>query len=850
MRRARTHAAGGGGLEDRLEAHTLPAAEVARALGADARLGLSEDEAERRLAEFGPNLLERHRRPRYAAMAVRQVVDPLVALLLVAAAVSLAIGEEVDAIVIGAIVLLNGALGFGQELGAERAVIALRGALRDTARVVREGREREVPAREVVPGDLFVLEEGERVPADGRLVRAESLAIDEAPLTGESVPEDKTTEEVPATTPLADRVSVAYAGTAVTRGHGAAIAIATGPRAEIGRLSRMAAAAKPPPTPLQRRLRDLTGAMVVVGVGITVVLAGLRLAQGASLDDAFLLGVSVAVAAVPEGLAVTVTAALAIGARRMAARGAIVRRLPAVETLGSATTIACDKTGTLTVNRLRLRAISPAPGFDELDLLRAAALASTVRETEDGNHPAAVAGDPVDRALVVAARQRGLSVEDARQGARLVRELPFDPERKRMTLVYRRDGVLTAYAKGAPETLIAGAGSDADEKRGLAAQAEAWAGAGLRVLAVSSRELPSADLPDEEIEGEQTLVGLVALEDPLRETAPAAIRSAQGAGLQVQILTGDHQATAAAVARQLEIPVEAVRARVTPADKLGLVEAMQGQGEVVAVTGDGVNDAPALRRGDVGVAMGRSGTEAAREAADLVLTDDDFSTIVAAIREGRAIGDNVRKFVAFLLSANLGEVLLFAVAVVAGLGAPMTVVQVLLVNVLTDGLPAVALANDPPSPAVMRRGPERGTALFGRAGRVALGLIGLAVGAAALAAFLVGRETDGTAVAQTMAFATLALSELLVVFAVRSPDRPAWRAPRNPLLLASVAASAAFLVLALWLLREPFGTAALGPAQIGIVCALGALPAVAIEVARAFLDRFGMQALAGSAPTP
>lgn len=820
-------------MENRLEAHALPAAEVARALGADPGLGLSEEEAQRRLAEHGPNLLERRRRPRYAAMAARQVADPLVALLLAAAAVSLAIGEEVDAIVIGAIVLLNGALGFGQELGAERAVIALRGALRETARVVREGREREVPARELVPGDLFVLEEGERVPADGRLVRAESLAVDEAPLTGESVPEDKSSDPIPPATPLADRVSVVYAGTAVTRGHGTAVAITTGPRAEIGRLSGMTEAAEAPPTPLQRRLRRLTGAMVVVGVGITVALAGLRFAQGASLDDAFLLGVSVAVAAVPEGLAVTVTAALAIGARRMAARGAIVRRLPAVETLGSATTIACDKTGTLTVNRLRLRALSPAPGFGELDLLRAAALASTVREVEDEGHAAAVAGDPVDRALVLAARERGLSIEDAHQGARLARELPFDPERKRMTLIYRRDGALTAYAKGAPETMIADASSDKGEKQSLTAQAEAWAREGLRVLAVASRDLASAEFPAEEIEREQTLIGLVALQDPLRETAPAAIRSAQDAGLRVEILTGDHRATAGAVARQLGLPAEAVSARVTPADKLRLVETMQGQGEVVAVTGDGVNDAPALRRGDVGVAMGRSGTEAAREAADLVLTDDDFSTIVAAIREGRAIGDNVRKFVAFLLSANLGEVLLFAVAVVAGLGAPMTVVQVLLVNVLTDGLPAVALANDPPSPGVMQRGPDRGDVLFGRAGRLALGLIGLAVGAAALAAFLIGREMDGTAVAQTMAFATLALSELLIVFVVRSPDRPAWRAPRNGLLLAGVAASAAFLVLALWLLREPFGTAALDLAQIGIVCALGVLPAAAVEGYRA-----------------
>ena len=799
------------------DAHALAAEEVTRALGADLA-GLSEDEAQRRLAEYGPNALELQRRPRYATIAARQVADPLVALLCVAAAVSLAIGEGVDAIVIGVIVLLNG-------------------ALREEAQAIREGRERVLPARDLVPGDLFLLGEGERVPADGRLVAAEGLAIDEAQLTGESVPEEKSVAAVPLPTPLADRTCLVYAGTAVTRGRGLAVTIATGPRAEIGRLAGMTAEAKPPPTPLQRRLRGLTGAMVALGVGITVALAGLRLAQGASLDDAFLLGVSVAVAAVPEGLAATVTIALAIGARRMATRGAIVRRLPAVETLGSATTIACDKTGTLTVNRLRLHALAPAAGFGELDLLQAAVLASTARLVEDAEGELAVAGDPVDGALLLAARERGRPAEEIRRGSSVLRELPFEPERKRMTLVYRRDGVVSAYTKGAPETVIAAARVDEADRRALTAQAEAWARQGLRVLAVARRELRDDDLPAEEIERDQTVVGLVALRDPLRETAPAAIAAALDAGLRVDILTGDHRATAAAAARQLGLPTEEVTARVTPADKLRIVEDLQERGEVVAVTGDGVNDAPALRRGDVGVAMGRSGTEAAREASDLVLTDDDFSTIVAAIREGRAIADNVRKFVAFLLSANLGEVLLFAVAVLAGLGAPMTFVQVLVVNVLTDGLPAVALAADSPSPDIMRRPPERSGTLFDRPGRLALGLVGIVVGAAALAAFLVGRAADGVAVAQTMAFATLALSELLIVFAVRSPLRAAWREPRNRLLLVSVAGSAAFLGLALSLFRDPFGTVPLDGWQLATVGALAIVPAAAIEGAKAMVRR-------------
>jgi Ca2+-transporting ATPase len=819
-----------------LDAHARAAGEVAQALGVDAAAGLEEEEARRRLEEYGANALEPHPRPRLAAIALHQVADPLVALLCAAGAISLAIGEGVDAIVIGVIVLLNGALGFGQELGAERAVIALRDSLREEAQAIRAGRERTLPARDLVPGDLFLLGEGERVPADGRLVIAEGLAIDEAQLTGESVPEEKSVDAVPPATPLADRTCLVYAGTAVTRGRGAAVAIATGPRAEIGRLAGMTAEAKPPPTPLQRRLRGLTGAMVGLGAGITAALAGLRLAQGASLDDAFLLGVSVAVAAVPEGLAATVTIALAIGARRMAARGAIVRRLPAVETLGSATTIACDKTGTLTVNQLRLHAAAPAAGFGEVDVLKAAVLASTARIVETPEGEVAVAGDPVDGALLLAVRERGGSADELRRGFSVLRELPFEPERKRMTIVYRRDGAVSAYTKGAPEAVIEAARIDDEaDRRTLTAQAEAWARQGLRVLAVARRELRGDELPAEEIERDQTIVGLVALRDPLRETAPDAIAAALDAGLRVDILTGDHRATAAAVARQLGLPPEAVTARVTPADKLRIVEALQEGGEVVAVTGDGVNDAPALRRGDVGVAMGRSGTEAAREASDLVLTDDDFSTIVAAIREGRAIADNVRKFVAFLLSANLGEVLLFVVAVIAGLGAPMTVVQVLVVNVLTDGLPAVALAADPPSPDVMRRRPERRGTLFDRDGRLALGLIGIAVGAAALAAFLVGRATDGVAAAQTMAFATLALSELLIVFSVRSPSRSALREPRNTLLFAGVGASAIFLSLTLALFQEPFETVTLAPWQLAVVGSLAILPATAIEAAKAML---------------
>jgi Ca2+-transporting ATPase len=616
------------------------------------------------------------------------------------------------------------------------------------------------------------------------------------------------------------------------------IVTATGSRSEIGAMTALAEAAQPPPTPLQRRLRGLTRLMVVLGVLITVALTGIRLLQGASLEEAFLLGVSVAIAAVPEGLAATVTIALALGARRMAARGAITRRLPAVETLGSTTVVASDKTGTLTENRLRVVAVAPVGGRREDELLRAAVLASTAELIEqDGD--VRVAGDPVEGAFLLAARERGISPAQLRADRALVREIPFDAERKRMTLVYEQDGVARAFTKGATEVVLARSRSPAAERRALEDREETWAALGLRVLAVAERRLDSG-VPDDDdlLERELDLVGLVGLQDPLRETAGKAVRQAREAGLRVQILTGDHPATAGAIARELGLPDSAVSARVTPADKLRLVKKLQDEGEVVAVTGDGVNDAPALRRADVGVAMGRSGTEAAREASDIVLTDDDFSTIVAAIREGRAITDNVRKFVAFLLSANLGEVLLFAASVLAGLGAPLTVVQILTVNVLTDGPPAVALAVDPPTDDVMQRSPERGDRLFGAGSWAAIGLVGLLVGAAALGAFLTGRALDREA-SQTMAFATIALSELMVVFAVRAPLEAAWKAPPNPYLFAGVAGSALMLALAVYLpgLQEPFGTVALDARQLAVVSAFALVPFAAVEVVKGLLRR-------------
>ena len=842
--------------------HANAAEQVAAALDTDASVGLSEVEAAARLADIGPNVAAPVVRPGYLRIGARQFKDPLVALLLTAALVSAGIGETFEGAVIAAIVLLNAILGFAQEAGAERALLALTRIRELLTSVIREGTERTLPAAEVVPGDLVVVREGDRVPADARIIAVERLAVDESLLTGESAPVEKDTGAVSGGTPLAERHSMVYAGTGVTRGRATVVVTATGSRTELGHIAHLAAAAKPPTTPLQQRLAALSRAMLLLGIGVMALLAAGMMLRGASLDEAFLVGVSVAVAAVPEGLAATVTIALAQGARAMAARGAIVRRLSAVETLGSASVIATDKTGTLTLNQLRIVDIEPVRGFCRRDVLELGVLASTA-ELVDDEQRITIAGDHVDGAFLLAAREDGLPDGRRTPGRRSVLELPFDPDRRRLTVVYEDEREQRVAVKGAFETLFDLSSLDLTERRRLEAAADAWARRGLRVIAVAGRTLqPGVELNDA-VDSSLSCVGIVALEDPLRPAAAAAVEAARGAGISVAMLTGDHPLTAASIGRQVglgdaapvtgsqlaeisgaaleqAVATHTVFARVTPADKLRLVEAHQRRGEIVAVTGDGVNDTPALRRANVGIAMGRSGTEAAREAAEIVLTDDDFATIVAAIEEGRRIGDNVRKFVAFLLSANLGEVVLFAIAVLAGIGVPMSVVQVLTVNLVTDGLPAIALARDPSSPGTMERRPRPSGRLFSKELELALVAAGVTIGLAATAAYMAGRALAPDA-AQTMTFATVALAELAFVFSVRSPRSAAWRGPRNRSLLVSVALSTAFVVGSIYVapLHELFATVSLGATELGIVVALALAPAVAVELVKAARRRWG-----------
>jgi Ca2+-transporting ATPase len=804
--------------------HAAAAVAVVAALATDAERGLAAADAATRLEQFGRNEPSRRRRPRYGQLALHQMVDPLVALLVAATAISVAMGDTTEGIAIAAILVLNGVLGFWQEAGAERAILALSTAFSQSALVVRDGVEAELDAAEVVPGDLLLVQAGDRVAADARILATNGLDVDESALTGESLPAAKALQPVPEEAPLADRASMLYAGTGVTRGAARAVVTDTGSRTELGRIETLAAAAKAPTTPLTRRLGTLARQMVVVGVAVTLLLGAIIVVRGGAWNDAFLTSVAVAVAAVPEGLAATVTAALALGARAMARRGAIVRRLSAIETLGETTEICTDKTGTLTQNEIRVADLRTAADVTEPELLRAAVFASsTVRVA---GH---VVGDPIEVALELAALERGALDGGA---APVLGELAFSAERKRMTVVRDVDGSAYAFTKGAPEAVAACA---EEPPPVLVTAAEDWAAEGFRVLAVATRPLEmGAAIDDEGVEAGLELIGVVALHDPLRASAAPSIAAARDAGVRVRMITGDHPATAATIGRALGLDPDQIHARVTPADKLALVEELQAGGAVVAVTGDGVNDAPALRRADIGIAMGLAGTEAAREAATIVLTDDDFATIVAAIAEGRRIGDNIRKFVAFLVSANLGEVLVFAVAVTAGMGAPLAVIQVLLVNLVTDGLPALALARDPGMPETMHSPPRRGTVLFDRRMWHALGAIGVVVGAVTLTAFLIGRSSDDD-VAKTMAFATLALSELALVYGMRSPTAAAWHAPRNRWLDLSVAGSAAVVALVVYVPggQSAFGTASLDAAHAVASVLLALVPLAGVEAFKA-----------------
>ena len=841
-------------------------------MAVDPASGLRAREAAERLARDGPNRMPEAAAPTRLQLLSRQLRNAMVVLLAGAAGISLAIGELLDAAIILAIVVANALLGYVQEGRAEEASRHVRELLAPRTRVLRDGRAVEIDAQELVAGDVVLLQAGDRVPADGRLLDATRLAVDESALTGESFPVAKRVEpRIGSHAPLGDRPAEAFAGTTVTLGNGRLLVTATGLRTELSRIAAEAAAIREPPTPLQQRLDRLAAFLLRGAAVVCVALTALQWLYGADLADALLTGVSLAVAAVPEGLPAVVTVCLAIGMRRMAERGAIVRRMQAVETLGSTTVICSDKTGTLTENRMRLIRAYAGDPHRELDCaggaegeaqalreLLAAAVLACEAEARPGE-PVAGA-DPTERAILEAAARLGVVRGVALDGGRIERFEPFDPERKLSSAVVRgADGRLSAYALGAPEALLERL-DPAARRSGerLAEEAGRWASEGTRVLLVASRVRFEAE---GDAESGLTALGLLGLADPPRAGARDTVHEARAAGVRTVMITGDHPRTALAIARatgvagvedrvlsgrdldrlsdlELERAASevAVYARVAPAHKVRIVQALASRGHVVAMTGDGVNDVPALRAAHIGIAMGR-GTDAAAAAADMILTDDNYATIVHAIRRGRAIHDNIQHFLLFLLSANAGEVLLFALAIPLGLSAPLTVVQILLVNLLTDGLPAVALGTDPPHPEVMRRRPRppRQGLLEPVAGRLAVG--GAAMGAAAFAAFAAG-DSHSQELGQTMAFTTLVFGQLLLAFAARGSD---WffRAPRNRWLYAAVLLSALVpsLLLSVPPLADRFGMAAMSAGQLALALGLAFVPFMTLEGFKAWRRR-------------
>jgi Ca2+-transporting ATPase len=918
-----------------------PAAEVARTFGVEPTNGLSQSMAAERLARFGANRIEPEPPVPGWRKFLSQFADPLIYLLLAAIVVSFVAwaiegmeGIPVEAIVIGAIVLANGVLGYVQERHAEQAVAALVRMAAPTARVVRDGAERAIPADEVVPGDLLLVSEGDAVSADARLLDAASLTVAEAGLTGESEPVLKETATLGQSAPIGDRVNMLFSGTAVTRGRGRAVVTATGMRTEMGEIAALLGETKEERTPLQVEI-DRLGRMLgiaVIAIAAIVIAAVLLTAEVTTITDVvdvLLLGVSLAVAAVPEGLPAILTVVLALGVQRMAAQSAIVTKLSSVETLGSASVICTDKTGTLTRNEMTIQRIVTHSGEVEVTgigyrpeggltvgglplergqlrtevrvVLGSGSLANDAALAEtDGRWT--IRGDPTEAAFLVAERKLGTAEQRATRFARRG-EIPFSSERKLMSTIEadaEHEGRLVVMTKGAPDVLLARCDRErvgrreerlTDRRRTeILGSVDRLADMALRTLAVAYRPLDATDPdqsldPDESLERGLVFAGVVGMIDPPRTEVAAAVAEARGAGVRVVMISGDHARTARRIAIDLGIADDSesgvievltggdlevlderalsvaakstqVYARVSPQHKLRIVDALQANDLVVAMTGDGVNDAPALRSADIGVAMGITGTDVSKEAASMILADDNFATIVAAIREGRAIFANIRKFLRYLLSSNAGEVLTVFLGVIGagiigldvadGAAAPLLATQILWINLLTDSAPALALAFEPPPEDAMRRPPRRLTdRVIDRQMQVGIIYVGVVMAIATLLTIdlrLPGGLIEGTGTleeARTMGFTVLVLAQLFNAFNARSSRRSAFRGLfTNARLFGAIALSLVLqaFVVHVPFLNEAFGTVPLSAAE-WLLCGVVASSVLWAEELRKVLTR-------------
>ncbi|MBM3231532.1 cation-translocating P-type ATPase [Candidatus Peregrinibacteria bacterium] len=860
--------------------------------------GLKAEEAAERLKECGSNELRTGKSISAWTLLLEQCKNILVIMLLIAAGLSGVLGHEVEAIAIAVIVLFAVILGFMQEYRAGRAIEALQEMAAPTAKVLRGGEQIEIPAREVVPGDIIMLSPGDRVPADARIVLSVNMHAEEAALTGESVPVAKITD--PVTNPKAavgDRRNMLYAGTVISHGRGTAVVIATGMRTEFGTIAGLLESVEAAATPLQQNLDRVGKTLAKVAGVISVVIGTLGIMRGEPLLDMLIFAIALAVAVVPEALPAVVTISLAIGVQRMVRRNALVRRLPAVETLGCTTVICSDKTGTLTKDEMTIRRIAVAgstydvsgSGYEPhgsftvggtaeepndvlMDLLTAGVLCGDTRLVkEEGGWN--VKGDPTEGALVVAGAKAGLMKAALDEGSPRTGEIPFTSESKRITTLHKSKNGPVAYAKGAYEIILASCASQRTangnapltpaDREAILRNAESMAGDSLRVLALAEKR--NATLGDAETG--MTFLGLVGMSDPPRPEAKEAVSKCKAAGIRVVMITGDHHATAAAIAREIGILEDgevingaeldtlseselrekvqhvSVYARVSPTHKLSIVDALQKLGHVVAMTGDGVNDAPALKKADIGIAMGITGTDVTKEAAAMMLTDDNFASIVAAVEEGRGMFGNIKKYLMYLLSANIGETLLMVGAMVMGVPLPLSAVQILYLNLATDGLPALALAVDPPERDLMSRPPRnQSSGIFTRP-VTALMLTGGAWSAAVnLALFLWAlRSGRDISEAMTMTFTCLIFIEFFKAYAFRSDHFSVLRSPFiNRWLNLSILWGIALLVAVVYLpfFQGAFGTYAipLRDWSIIMVCAVTVLPV--LEFAKICVRKF------------
>ncbi|MFZ5834664.1 MAG: cation-translocating P-type ATPase [Pseudomonadota bacterium] len=807
--------------------HSRPANDILRALNVTAAAGLDSREAAERLHKHGPNrLTQKPPRPGWL-LFLDQFRSYLIVVLLFAAVLAGVIGDFTDAVVILFVILLNAFLGFQQEQRAERSLAVLKNMLATSCRVRRGGIAMQVPADELVPGDIVLLDAGARVPADGRLVQATTLEIDESPFTGESVPVGKNASIVcAAKTPLAEHANMAFMNTCITRGRGECVVVATGMQTQIGHIAQLMDDAETVMTPLQAQLDAVGKRLAVLAGAVAVLLLVLGLLRGDPLMETLLTAVALAVAAIPEGLPAVVTVTLAIGMHIMARQKAIVKQLSSVETLGCTTVICSDKTGTLTLNQMMARSIhfmgrqfsvsgngyesagrisaddgQPLP--DLTALLQPAALCTDC-SIQDGK----VSGDPMEGALLVAAAKGGINIGTLQLQLPRTAEVPFDSTHKFMATFHRQGDVVHLYVKGAPEillplcgTVLGAGGVEPLPQRTIMTEVEHMAGQALRVLAVASRDVP---LEEFDICGDLialvrglTFVGLIGLMDPPREEARDAIALCHRAGIQVKMITGDHRLTAASIAAELGITGDimtgaeleglsveqlaerlnhvGIFARVAPEHKVKIVQALKRNNHVVAMTGDGVNDAPALKAADIGIAMGISGTDVAKEAAKMVLTNDNFATIVDAVKEGRRIYDNIVKFLRFQVSTNAGAIFTMLAAPLFGLPVPFTALQILLVNIIMDGPPAMALGLDPANPNLMQAPPRRPEERVLSWGRLAvIGFYGAIMAAGTLLMLAYGMATGDTQRATTLAFTTFVLFQFCNAFNVRSETSTAF----------------------------------------------------------------------------